>query len=103
MIDSSWVEFYRDKLGFDALHHDGGFAVLEDNLRTPSGISYVIENRRAMTHVFPELADMVVHENAVRHALARLGGTRLAFSNAPRRISGCAASATAPSNGSGAR
>ena len=31
------------------------FRVLEDNLRTPSGISYVIENRRAMTHVFPEL------------------------------------------------
>ncbi|MDQ1481716.1 MAG: hypothetical protein QOI44_2577, partial [Actinomycetota bacterium] len=27
----------------------------EDNLRTPSGISYVVENRRAMTHVFPEL------------------------------------------------
>ena len=29
--------------------------MLEDNLRTPSGISYVVENRRAMTHVFPEL------------------------------------------------
>jgi uncharacterized circularly permuted ATP-grasp superfamily protein len=34
---------------------EGAFRVLEDNLRTPSGISYVIENRRAMTHVFPEL------------------------------------------------
>jgi uncharacterized circularly permuted ATP-grasp superfamily protein len=34
---------------------DGAVRVLEDNLRTPSGISYVIENRRAMTHVFPEL------------------------------------------------
>jgi len=33
----------------------GRYRVLEDNLRTPSGISYVIENRRAMTHVFPEL------------------------------------------------
>ncbi len=38
----------------------------------------------AETHFFPELADMVVHENAVRHALTRLGGTRLVFSNAPR-------------------
>ena len=38
----------------------------------------------AETHVFPELADMVVHENAVKHALARLGGTKLVFSNAPR-------------------
>ncbi|MCA1691883.1 MAG: circularly permuted type 2 ATP-grasp protein [Acidimicrobiales bacterium] len=34
---------------------DGGFRVLEDNLRTPSGISYVVENRRAMSRVFPEL------------------------------------------------
>jgi uncharacterized circularly permuted ATP-grasp superfamily protein len=34
---------------------EGKFRVLEDNLRTPSGISYVIENRRAMTRVFPEL------------------------------------------------
>ena len=36
------------------------------------------------THAFPELADMVVHENALHHALARLGGTKLVFSNAPR-------------------
>lgn len=33
----------------------GRFRVLEDNLRVPSGISYVVENRRAMTRVFPEL------------------------------------------------
>ncbi len=38
----------------------------------------------AETHNFPEMADLVVHENAVRHALRRLGGTRLLFSNAPR-------------------
>ena len=38
----------------------------------------------AETHVFPELADMVVHENALKHALRLLGGTRLVFSNAPR-------------------
>ena len=38
----------------------------------------------AETHVFPELADMVLHENALHHALARLEGTRLVFSNAPR-------------------
>jgi putative hydrolase of the HAD superfamily len=36
------------------------------------------------THVFPELADMVVRENALRHALERLGGRKLMFSNAPR-------------------
>ena len=38
----------------------------------------------AETHQFPELADMVVHENALRHALALLGGRKLVFSNAPR-------------------
>jgi putative hydrolase of the HAD superfamily len=36
------------------------------------------------THQFPELDAMVVGENALGHALARLGGTRLVFSNAPR-------------------
>ena len=36
------------------------------------------------THVFPEMADLVVHENALKHALQRLGGTKLVFSNAPR-------------------
>jgi putative hydrolase of the HAD superfamily len=39
----------------------------------------------AETHVFPELAELVVHENALRHALARLGGMKLVFSNAPRQ------------------
>ena len=31
-----------------------GFLVLEDNVRTPSGISYVIENRLVMTRTFPD-------------------------------------------------
>ena len=34
---------------------DGGFRVLEDNVRTPSGVSYVLSNRRAMAQGFPEL------------------------------------------------
>ena len=38
----------------------------------------------AETHVFPELADLVVRENALHHALAQLQGTKLVFSNAPR-------------------
>ncbi|HTP60854.1 MAG TPA: pyrimidine 5'-nucleotidase [Burkholderiales bacterium] len=36
------------------------------------------------THQFPELAPMVVGEYALGHALARLEGKRLVFSNAPR-------------------
>lgn len=34
---------------------DGQWYVLEDNLRIPSGISYVLENRRVMKSTFPEL------------------------------------------------
>jgi len=32
----------------------GEFLVLEDNVRTPSGISYVLENRLVMTRTFPD-------------------------------------------------
>jgi uncharacterized circularly permuted ATP-grasp superfamily protein len=46
-IHVAGVDVVRDR--------DGRFKVLEDNLRTPSGVSYVIENRRTMTRVFPEL------------------------------------------------
>ncbi len=34
---------------------EGTFRVLEDNLRNPSGVSYVMENRRTMARVFPDL------------------------------------------------
>ncbi len=34
---------------------DGTFYVLEDNLRVPSGVSYVLENRMVAKRVFPEL------------------------------------------------
>ena len=34
---------------------DGRFYVLEDNLRCPSGVSYVLENRRVMKHTLPRV------------------------------------------------
>jgi uncharacterized circularly permuted ATP-grasp superfamily protein len=34
---------------------DGGFHVLEDNLRCPSGVSYMIENREILKRTFPEI------------------------------------------------
>ena len=34
---------------------DGQYYVLEDNLRCPSGVSYVLENRRVMKSTFPQL------------------------------------------------
>jgi len=34
---------------------DGSFLVLEDNVRTPSGVSYVLENRAIMKRIFPKI------------------------------------------------
>ncbi|MEQ1529118.1 MAG: circularly permuted type 2 ATP-grasp protein [Methylococcales bacterium] len=34
---------------------ENDFYVLEDNLRTPSGVSYMLENRKTMMRLFPEL------------------------------------------------
>ena len=34
---------------------DGNYLVLEDNARTPSGVSYMLENREAMLRLCPEL------------------------------------------------
>jgi uncharacterized circularly permuted ATP-grasp superfamily protein len=42
--------------GIDVIRdEDGEFRVLEDNLRSPSGVSYVLANRAAMARVLPEL------------------------------------------------
>ncbi len=38
---------------------DGTLYVLEDNLRVPSGVSYMLENRLVMKRVFPELFEQV--------------------------------------------
>jgi uncharacterized circularly permuted ATP-grasp superfamily protein len=34
---------------------DGSFAVLEDNLRVPSGVSYMLANRKVLKRVFPTM------------------------------------------------
>ncbi len=38
---------------------DGRFLVLEDNLRCPSGVSYVLENRELVKRAFPQLFSML--------------------------------------------
>jgi uncharacterized circularly permuted ATP-grasp superfamily protein len=38
---------------------DGQWYVLEDNLRCPSGVSYVLENRRVMKSTFPQVFNRV--------------------------------------------
>src|SRR5260221_10777219 len=49
---------YVNICGVDIIRdRDGTFRVLEDNARTPSGVSYVIENRHTMLRSFPDLLD----------------------------------------------
>jgi uncharacterized circularly permuted ATP-grasp superfamily protein len=49
-------QVYSNIAGIDLVRHsDGQYYVLEDNLRTPSGVSYMIENRKMMMRLFPEL------------------------------------------------
>ena len=49
--------------GIDLIRdEDGVLRVLEDNLRCPSGVSYVLENRRTLAHVVPE----IFHDYSVR-------------------------------------
>ena len=47
---------YTHIVGIDIVRTDEDeFYVLEDNARTPSGVSYMLENRETMLHMFPEL------------------------------------------------
>jgi uncharacterized circularly permuted ATP-grasp superfamily protein len=50
--------------GIDLIRDEQGrFRVLEDNVRVPSGVSYVLENRLAMSRIFPALfADHRIHQ-----------------------------------------
>ncbi len=47
---------YSHVIGIDIVRTgENEFHVLEDNTRTPSGVSYMIENRETMMHMFPDL------------------------------------------------
>lgn len=49
-------DVYTHIAGVDLIRdHDGEFYVLEDNLRTPSGVSYMLENRSITYRIFPDL------------------------------------------------
>lgn len=50
----SGIDLVRDR--------DGNWCVLEDNLRVPSGIAYVLKNRQAMQRVLPELLETLQPE-----------------------------------------
>jgi uncharacterized circularly permuted ATP-grasp superfamily protein len=47
---------YAHVCGTDLIRDENGrYLVLEDNLRTPSGVSYLLESRKVMKHIFPTL------------------------------------------------
>ena len=49
-------DIYAHIAGVDVVRAgEGEFYVLEDNLRVPSGVSYMLENRKMMMRLFPEL------------------------------------------------
>lgn len=56
-------DIYTHISGIDLIRdHDGSYYVLEDNLRTPSGVSYMLENRSISYRLFPNQ----IPENKVR-------------------------------------
>ncbi|GAB3014859.1 circularly permuted type 2 ATP-grasp protein [Niabella terrae] len=56
-------DIYSHIAGIDLIRdYDGSYYVLEDNLRTPSGVSYMLENRSITFRIFPD----IIPENNVR-------------------------------------
>lgn len=52
-------DIYVHIAGIDLIRNDDGeYYVLEDNLRTPSGVSYMLENREITKRIFPDLLPM---------------------------------------------
>jgi len=49
-------DIYVHIAGIDLIrNNDGTFYILEDNLRTPSGVSYMLENREIIKRIFPDM------------------------------------------------
>ena len=82
--------------GVDLIRDPAGtWCVLEDNLRTPSGVSYVVENRVTSKRVFPHVLDQArVHR--VDHYPTRLAETLFAVAPARRADSAVTAVVLTP-------
>ena len=53
-------DLYIHVCGTDLIRDDkGNYLVLEDNGRCPSGVSYVLENRRALKRSFPQMFESI--------------------------------------------
>ena len=84
---------YSHIVGVDIVRTDGDqFQVLEDNCRTPSGVSYMLENREIMMRMFPQLFQAGIVEAVDSypiHAEEDAGGSRARSSATTIRPSCC--------------
>lgn len=70
---------YAHIVGVDIVRHsDGRYYVLEDNLRVPSGVSYMLSNRKMMMRLFPELFRRQAVEPVEHYPSLLLGTLRAA-------------------------
>jgi uncharacterized circularly permuted ATP-grasp superfamily protein len=68
---------YVNICGTDIIRDEKGvFRVLEDNARTPSGVSYVIENRHMMLRSFPDLVDEIGLRSVEEYGIRLVGAMR---------------------------
>ena len=68
---------YVNICGTDIVRDEHGvFRVLEDNARTPSGVSYVIENRHMMLRSFPDLVDEIGLRSVEDYGMHLVGAMR---------------------------
>jgi uncharacterized circularly permuted ATP-grasp superfamily protein len=68
---------YVNICGTDIIRDEKGrFRVLEDNARTPSGVSYVIENRHMMLRSFPDMVDGIGLRSVEDYGMHLVGAMR---------------------------
>ncbi len=82
---------YSPIIGSDIVRiNEKTFKVLEDNCRTPSGVSYMIENREIMMRMFPELFEKLKIETVENYPIYLLETlktlTPLKCSNEPKIV-----------------
>ncbi len=59
---------YNHVSGTDIIKHkDGDFYILEDNVRCPSGVSYVLNNREALKKTFPNIYKKLKVESVMNY------------------------------------
>jgi uncharacterized circularly permuted ATP-grasp superfamily protein len=84
------LDAYVNVCGTDIIRReDGSFVVLEDNLRVPSGVSYMLANREVVKRAFPDLyraCGVRPIENYAQELLTTLKELAVGFRDEPRIV-----------------